>query len=106
MTRPISSTFAEDGRQALEKIAQHPPEVILLDLLMPGLDGFAVIEALDENPAFRNIQIIVLTAKSLTKEDRGILDRRVHAVIEKRGVERNLLVDELRSALDAYQRPS
>lgn len=98
--------FAEDGREALQKIAEHLPEVILLDLLMPGLDGFEVIEALDENPAYRNIQVIVLTAKSLTREDRIILDRRVHAVIEKRGIERDLLINELRSALGAYQRPS
>ncbi|MGI9450414.1 MAG: response regulator, partial [Geminicoccaceae bacterium] len=98
--------FAEDGQQALKKIAQHPPEVILLDLLMPGLDGFEVIEALDENPEYHNIQIVVLTAKSLTKEDRILLERRVHAVIEKRGIERDLLVSELRSALDAYQQPS
>ena len=97
--------FAEDGRQALMKIAQHPPEVVLLDLLMPGLDGFEVIQALDENPDYHNIQIVVLTAKSLTKEDRSVLDRRVHAIIEKRGIERDLLVTELRSALDAYQRP-
>lgn len=98
--------FAENGSEALEKIAEQPPEVILLDLLMPGLDGFAVIEALEANPAFRNIQVIVLTAKSLTAEDKVVLERRVHAVIEKRGIERSLLINELRSALGAYQRPS
>lgn len=52
-----------DGEAALAAIAQEPPDLILLDVMIPGRDGFAVCQAIRGNPAWRDIRIIMLTAK-------------------------------------------
>jgi adenylate cyclase len=95
---------AADGREALAALALRRPDVMLLDLLMPRLDGFAVIEQLEGNPAWRDVPVIVLTAKALEAEERALLQRKVLAVIEKRGLERAELLAELRRALPSYCR--
>ena len=64
---------ARDGREALRAIAERPPDAVLLDLLMPGLDGFAVLEQLQADPGRRDIPVIVLTAKELTREESACL---------------------------------
>ena len=61
---------AGDGQAALEAIAERRPDVILLDLLMPRMDGFEVIAALQKDPERRAIPVIVLTAKTLTRQER------------------------------------
>ena len=96
---------ARDGREALRAIAERPPDAVLLDLLMPGLDGFAVLEQLQADPGRRDIPVIVLTAKELTPEESALLERRTLAVVEKRGLERNALLQEVRRALSAVRQP-
>src|SRR5690606_21429430 len=61
---------AENGRVALERMAVAEPAVILLDLMMPEMDGFAFVDALRQHPEWRGIPVVVLTAKTLTAEDR------------------------------------
>ena len=90
---------AADGEQALTMIRERRPDVVLLDLLMPRLDGFAVIEALQRDPASRGIPIVVLTAKSLTNEESALLHERTLAVIRKQGLDRDELLAGLRKAL-------
>jgi PAS domain S-box-containing protein len=102
---PIAIDAAADGREALRVIARQPPDVVFLDLLMPGLDGFGVLEALQADPGWRQIPVIVLTAKTLTAEETVLLERRTLAVIEKRGLERDVLLQEVRHALTTGQRP-
>ena len=53
---------AEDGRQALERLAAQPFDVVLLDLLMPEMDGFQVLEQIKAHPAWRNIPVIVISS--------------------------------------------
>ena len=53
---------ATSGQQALDAVAQQKPDLILLDLMMPGIDGFEVIRRLRENPATADIQIVILSA--------------------------------------------
>ena len=53
---------ASGGQQALDMVAQEKPDLILLDLMMPGIDGFEVIRRLRENPETADIQIIILSA--------------------------------------------
>ena len=53
---------ASGGQQALDMVAQKKPDLILLDLMMPGIDGFEVIRRLRENPETADIQIIILSA--------------------------------------------
>ena len=53
---------AANGQQALDAVAQQKPDLILLDLMMPGIDGFEVIRRLRENPATADIQIVIISA--------------------------------------------
>ena len=78
---------------------------MLLDLLMPRLDGFAVIEHLRQNPDSRALPVIVLTAKTLPAAEPTRLDQSVRTVIQKRGLERGTLIDKLQSLLQGYRDP-
>jgi CheY-like chemotaxis protein len=97
---------AADGREALEVISQQSPDIILLDLLMPRLDGFGVIEQLRHHPQYRDIPIIILTAKTLTTDELDQLQHSVSKVMQKQGLERETLLQELRRALQTYRRKS
>jgi two-component system chemotaxis response regulator CheY len=57
-------TEAADGLQGLERARQHPPDLILSDLRMPGLDGFALAEALRRDEATRAVPIVFLSAET------------------------------------------
>jgi PAS domain S-box-containing protein len=96
---PYEVVAAADGRAALDAIAQQQPDIILLDLLMPRLDGFEVIEYLRQETPYRPLPIIVLTAKTLTPTERAVLDQSVRTVIQKRGLDRDLLITELKGLL-------
>jgi CheY-like chemotaxis protein len=99
---PYEVLAAADGLEALEAIAQKQPDVILLDLLMPRMDGFAVIERLQQDSQGRQIPVIVLTAKTLTAAEHAVLEQSVLKVIEKRGLDRDTLIQELRGALQTH----
>jgi signal transduction histidine kinase/DNA-binding response OmpR family regulator len=74
---------AGNGREALDRLAQEKPQVILLDLMMPVMDGFDFLLEMHANTAWQDIPVIVLTAKDLTGEDRRILSGRVEQIVEK-----------------------
>jgi len=57
-------TEAEDGFDALDKVRKNQPDVVLLDVMMPGMDGFAVCEQLRNEPATAELPIIMLSAKT------------------------------------------
>ena len=92
-----------DGMAALEAVGRQPPDVILLDLLMPRLDGFGVIERLRQDPATRDLPIIVLTAKTLEAAESAWLHTRVAQVIQKQGFASETLLIELRRVLQTHQ---
>ena len=58
-----------DGRQALQKIEETEPDLVLLDIQLPILDGFAVLFQLRQNPRFANLRVVAVTA-NVMKEDR------------------------------------
>ena len=66
---------AVDGQDALDKIAEFEPDLILLDVMMPKLSGFEVCETLKENPATRRIMVLMVTALN----ERGDIERAVQA---------------------------
>jgi CheY-like chemotaxis protein len=101
--QPYTIEDAKDGEEALDAVSRRRPDIILLDLLMPRLDGFGVIEQLHRRPEYREIPIIVLTAKALSTEELGQLQQTVSKVIQKRALERDMLLQELRHALHAYR---
>ena len=74
---------AENGRVALDAMASRQPDLILLDLMMPVMDGFDFLLELHANPDWRSIPVVVLTAKDLTDEDRRVLSGRVEQILEK-----------------------
>ncbi|MFQ5973473.1 MAG: PAS-domain containing protein, partial [Alphaproteobacteria bacterium] len=97
--RPYEIDKARDGVEALKIIEKRRPDVVLLDLLMPRLDGFGVVEVLEGRPECRDIPIVVLTSKSLTQAERKSLDKHVLKIIEKRGLAPDALLRELSDVL-------
>jgi PAS domain S-box-containing protein len=97
---------AADGVAALEAIARQRPDAILLDLVMPRLDGFGLIEQLRQRPDYAAIPIIVLTAKTLSSTEAARLRASVAQVIQKQGMEENTLIRELQRALQPAKIPS
>lgn len=74
---------AHHGSQALELMSHERPDLVLLDLMMPEMDGFSVLEAMRDQQHTRNIPVIVLTAQILTGEDMARLQTGVAAVLAK-----------------------
>ena len=87
---------ADNGAVALARISQKRPDVILLDLMMPTMDGFELAATLHASDAWKMIPIVVLTAKDLTDEDRRRLNGSVEKIIEKGAYERRKLLDDVR----------
>jgi len=74
---------AADGLEALAKIESDRPDAIVLDLVMPRLDGFSVLERLQQDEETRSIPVIVLTAMRLSPEERNVLHKRAVSLLEK-----------------------
>jgi signal transduction histidine kinase/AraC-like DNA-binding protein len=75
--------LAQNGQQALAAMGQERPDLVLLDLIMPEMDGFGVLEAMQADDHMRGIPVIVLTAQVLTEKDMARLIRGVAAVLSK-----------------------
>ncbi|WP_242072649.1 ammonium transporter [Microcoleus sp. FACHB-68] len=76
-------TEAENGRAALDRVAENCPDLILLDLMMPQMDGFEVITKLRNNPQTRTLPIVVVTAMDLTPADYQFLNGCVEQILQK-----------------------
>ncbi len=94
-----SVTQAENGRVALDRVAATRPDTIVLDLMMPEMDGFEFLVELRSNPEWRDIPVLVVTAKDLTDDDRRRLSGGVERIIEKSTYDRDHLLRQVRHAL-------
>jgi YesN/AraC family two-component response regulator len=74
---------AQNGREALKVIREERPDLVLLDLMMPEMDGFGVLEAMQEDEANCDVPVVVLTGQVLTEEDVARLNRGVVSVLGK-----------------------
>ncbi len=74
---------AADGMEGIERARTEHPNVILLDLMMPGLSGFDVVRALKSDPATSQIPILIVTAKDVTEEEQRLLHGHVAAILQK-----------------------
>ncbi len=74
---------AGDGETALMKMRAHPPDVVVLDLMMPVLDGFGVLATMRADAILAGVPVVVLTAKSLTQAEREFLSRTAARVLQK-----------------------
>ena len=86
---------AENGRVALDRVAENRPELIVLDLMMPEMDGFSFLEVLRQHEGWRAIPIVVVTAKDLTAEDHRRLNGYVQYIVHKGAYGREELLAEL-----------
>jgi GAF domain-containing protein/CheY-like chemotaxis protein len=87
---------AANGREALARVQAEKPDVILLDLMMPEMDGFAVVAALQKEPRWSDIPVIVVTARDLDAKDRERLNSGVQSVLVKETFRPAELVDRIR----------
>lgn len=74
---------AADGQEALNLLEQERLDLIILDLMMPGVDGFSVLDALKENPKTASLPVIIVTAKELTAEEKRRLDGHIQGLMQK-----------------------
>ncbi|MFN8374426.1 MAG: pyridoxal-phosphate dependent enzyme [Anaerolineae bacterium] len=86
---------ARSGAEALQLVRDHRPDLVVADLTMPGLDGFSFLEAIKSNPETAEIPVVVVSAKSLTREDWDFLGTHAHSVWQKGGFDTQLLVDHV-----------
>jgi hypothetical protein len=94
---------AENGRVGLARLAERRPDLILLDLMMPELDGFGFLEAVRQDAATAAIPVVVLTAKDLTEADRERLNGGVARVVRKDATATDALLTQLRTAIAAHR---
>ncbi len=94
---------AENGRVALDRVDERLPSLILLDLMMPVMDGFEFVGEMRKREAARDVPIVVITAKDVTEEDRRRLNGSVVGLIERSGLDPEALVEELRRQLSATE---
>jgi signal transduction histidine kinase/CheY-like chemotaxis protein len=89
---------AIDGVEGLERLRTDPPQLVLLDLMMPRLDGFEVLAHMDRDDLLRKIPVIVLTARDLTPQELTWLRHHTARVLQKGGVALDLLLQQVRDA--------
>ena len=87
---------AANGREALNLLQEPKPDVILLDLMMPEMDGFAVVAALQKEAGWRDIPVIVITSLDLDAKDRARLNAGVQSVLVKERFQPADLVERIR----------
>jgi YesN/AraC family two-component response regulator len=90
---------AQNGREALDVMAQQCPDLVVLDLVMPVLDGFAVLQAMRGQERTRHVPVIILTAQSLTEHDMTRLRKGVAAVLGKGLYSSSELLKQVESVL-------
>jgi CheY-like chemotaxis protein len=95
----FSLESALDGVAGLQAIEANRPDVLLLDIIMPRLDGFGVIENLRAHPQTRDLPIIVISAKDLSADESARLKETVAVVMKKQSFQGGQLVDEINHAL-------
>jgi signal transduction histidine kinase/DNA-binding response OmpR family regulator len=92
--------IARDGNEALDSISHFIPDAIILDIMMPGMDGFEVLKTIREAEATENIPVLILSAKHITKEELSFLTRNnIHELVQKGDINRNELLNSLESML-------
>jgi threonine synthase len=91
---------ATNGNEAIQVAKSELPDLIILDLMMPEVDGFSVLDALKDDPQTASIPVIVVTAKELTQMERERLEGRIHSLMQKGEFMNDDLIEEIRTLLD------
>jgi CheY-like chemotaxis protein len=93
---------AENGRIGLERVGAELPAVVLLDLMMPEMDGFEFLEGLRSGGFAEPPPVVVITAKELTEQDRQRLNGGVSRVLQKGHQSSEALIAEVKSLMAAH----
>jgi CheY-like chemotaxis protein len=93
---------ARNGRDALAQLADAMPDVVILDLLMPEMDGFEFLEELRHSRPWRDVPVVVVTAADLTPADHERLNGSVLKVLKKSRISGEALLAELHGLFAAY----
>jgi len=91
--------LAEGGRKGWEAINAKPPQAIILDIFMPDIDGFTILEKLREDPALRDIPVLVVSGGGLTNEQHQQLANLGQRLITKGSLKEDELIASIESAL-------
>lgn len=92
-------TFANGGFAGLDQLKNQKPDGVILDLMMPDLDGFSILETMQGDPQLRDIPVIILTAADLTMEERTRLELNKREILEKDNFKGSQLINFLENAL-------
>ena len=90
---------ATNGKEAVDVVNREIPNLVILDLMMPEMDGFSVMDALRKKPETAEIPIIVLTAKELTQSEKVRLQGQIQKLMQKGDFLTDDLLDEVKSLL-------
>ncbi|HEX6111770.1 MAG TPA: response regulator [Geminicoccaceae bacterium] len=86
---------ASNGREAMSLLERSRPALVLLDLMMPEMDGFELLERMRRNEGWREIPVVVVTAKDLTRAEVDQLNGRVVKILQKGAYQRSELLTEI-----------
>lgn len=90
---------ASDGREGLKAIYNYHPDLVILDLTLPDMDGFAILDTLQRDPDLRDIPIILYSARDLTPAQRQRVEKQIKAIITKSAVDRQRFLRAIRDGL-------
>ncbi|MDX1994220.1 MAG: pyridoxal-phosphate dependent enzyme [bacterium] len=90
---------ATTGREGLKAIYNYHPDLIILDLMLPDMDGFAIIETLQNDPKLRDIPVIIVSGRELSASERAGLQQNIRLTIEKASLDRNQLLNIIKDEL-------
>lgn len=98
-TPDVQVIEAVNGRDGLKAIYNYHPDLIVLDLVLPDLDGFAILETLYRDAKLRDIPVVIFSAKSLSAEERDQMQANIRRVLEKTTLDHRAFADMIKSEL-------
>jgi CheY-like chemotaxis protein len=96
---------ADNGRVAINRLGECVPDIILLDLMMPEMDGFELVAEMQKHPAWSKIPVIVVTARELTAEDHARLNSGIEMVLRKEPFNPTTLIESIRQVVAKSRLP-
>jgi threonine synthase len=90
---------ASTGREGLKAIYNYHPDLIVLDLMLPDLDGFSIVETLQRDPKLRDIPVIVFSAKELQPREREMIQNNIRTIVEKASLDQQAFIDIIKKEL-------
>jgi CheY-like chemotaxis protein len=100
-TEGITAFSAAGGKDGIDIICREKPSLIILDLMMPDLSGFDVIDKLHGTEDIKDIPIIVMTSKDLSNDETSYLTKQTQGVIKKGSFNRDELISTIRKLINS-----